>query len=40
MGARFLDWLKMNQAFVTGLVIGIIVGGSLGMIGAYLAGMK
>ncbi len=40
MGARFLDWLALNKAFVTGLVIGIIAGGVLGMIGAYLAGVR
>lgn len=32
MGARILDWMKSNQAFCVGFVIG--------MIGAYLAGVK
>ena len=29
MFARLLDWIKMNQGFVVGVVIGIMVGGLL-----------
>jgi len=36
MSARLLDWIKMNQAFVTGFVLGLIAGGVLGMLGAWL----
>ena len=38
--ARFLDWMKMNQAFMTGLFIGVIVGGLLGSLASYLAGVR
>ena len=37
MSAKILDWIKMNQAFVTEFVLGLITGGVLGMLGAYLA---
>lgn len=40
MGAKILYWMKLNQAFVTGFAIGIIAGGFLGMLGAYLAGVR
>lgn len=35
MGARILDWMKSNQGFCVGFVLGTIFGCVLGMIGTY-----
>lgn len=40
MGARILDWMKSNQAFVIGLVIGTALGGILGNLGWFLQAVK
>jgi hypothetical protein len=37
MGAKIADWIKSNQSFVIGFVSGVIFGGILGIIGAWLA---
>jgi hypothetical protein len=36
MGARFLDWMKFNQRECIAFVCGMIAGGVLGILGAWL----
>ena len=37
MGARVLDWMKSNQAFCVGFVLGMIFTGILSMVGGWLS---
>ena len=36
MGARILDWMATHREVVIAFTVGLIVGGVLGMLGAWL----
>ena len=36
MGAKILDWLKVNKATVIGFFVGMIVGAVLGNLGWFM----